>query len=57
MISTVDRKNRELFLNWLIVIHLGTNPVNGGNPPRDKRFIRMIILFGLFLIEFIWDIK
>lgn len=53
MISTVDRKNRELFLNWLIVIHLGTNPVNGGNPPRDKRFIRMIILFGLFLIEFI----
>lgn len=33
-------KKIKLFINKkLIIIHLGKNPIKGGNPPRDKKLI------------------
>ena len=38
-----------------IVIHLGINPVNGGNPPRDKmRRGNVIFIFVDFIMLFIF---
>lgn len=39
-----------MVLNIIIVNHLGINPVNGGNPPRD-RIVKLNIID--ILIEFI----
>jgi hypothetical protein len=32
----------------LITIHFGKNPMNGGNPPKDKKLIIRDILIILF---------
>lgn len=41
------------------MIHLGRNPRNGGNPPKDKRFIgRKRFKVRLLLVWFIkWEIE
>lgn len=39
----------------LIVSHLGKNPINGGSPPRLKKFIINVILINL--LSFIWLIN
>lgn len=48
-----------LLIRLLIVSHFGRNPKNGGSPPRDKKFIMIVILS--ILLEFIklvnWLIK
>lgn len=28
------------------MIHLGANPVKGGRPPRDNKFIKIMIMVG-----------
>lgn len=33
---------------YWIVIHLGKNPKNGGNPPRDNK---LIIIINLVVLE------
>ena len=43
--------NVKLLLNIFDkIINLGKNPVKGGKPPNDKRFIEVIILW---LVEFL----
>lgn len=37
----------------LITIHLGKNPINGGNPPKERKLIKIEIL----IIEFIFIIN
>lgn len=49
-IKIVMSVNILLFLNWEMVIHLGTNPVNGGSPPRENKFNIKMIFSGVFLI-------
>lgn len=47
------KKNILLLIKKLIIIHLGRNPIKGGNPPKDKKLINKLIL----IIEFILLIK
>ena len=44
-------------MNW-IIIHLGKNPKNGGNPPKDIIAINRInfIIFWLFIELKVWEI-
>lgn len=42
----------------LIIIHLGKNPINGGNPPNERKLIKIFILInGLILLMNNWLIK
>lgn len=33
-----------------MIIHLGKNPMNGGNPPKDKKLINKLILIKKFIL-------
>lgn len=46
----------ELIIS-LIVIHLGMNPMNGGSPPNERKFIEKIIFIfvSLFMQLIICD--
>lgn len=50
---------KKLFFNIkLITIHFGKNPINGGNPPNERKLIIRDILIILFkLIINNWLIK
>lgn len=42
-----NKKYWFLFINNSIIIHLGRNPKNGGNPPKDKKLnIKNIFKIG-----------
>lgn len=53
MISLVKVSVSEIIyklftIRELMMIHLGKNPRNGGNPPRDKKLIKIdILMVGL----------
>lgn len=36
------RKNCEVASSWSKTNHLGKNPKNGGNPPKDSKFRKKI---------------
>lgn len=33
-------KNKFVLINVSIIIHFGINPMNGGSPPKDIKFIK-----------------
>lgn len=41
-------KNKFLLIISLITNHLGMNPIKGGNPPNEKKFMIREILIFLF---------
>lgn len=53
-------KNILEFIILSITIHLGKNPKNGGNPPKEKKFInkqnlKTNLLFKVKKIWFKWN--
>lgn len=44
IIKINEIKYKLLFIKKLIIIHLGKNPKNGGNPPKEKKLIKIEIL-------------
>jgi hypothetical protein len=40
-----------IIVNVSIIIHLGKNPKNGGNPPKDKRTINKKTLIKELLLN------
>jgi hypothetical protein len=43
LIIITNKNTRFVFINKSIINHLGKNPKNGGNPPKDKSGIKIII--------------
>lgn len=52
--------NKIMFslISWLITIHFGKNPINGGIPASDKKFImnNSLKFFSLFIELINWFI-
>lgn len=54
MIMAAVKNIISLFVNQLITIHLGKNPMKGGSPPKDKKFSsnENLICLVLFMMLF-----
>ena len=39
-----------LLIKKLIIIHLGKNPIKGGNPPKERKLINKLILIKKFIL-------
>lgn len=49
IMTKINVKIKKLFFNRkLITIHFGKNPMNGGNPPNERKLIISDILIMLF---------
>lgn len=44
MINIKQVEKKPFFSIIIITSHLGKNPIKGGNPPRDRKFINKINL-------------
>lgn len=58
MIKIIVMNNRLLDVIQLITIHFGINPINGGSPPKDIKFLIRVNFtsFELFMILISWFI-
>lgn len=48
-VNKIIKNKINLLFNFKIIINFGKNPINGGNPPKDNKFIKINNLINLFL--------